>query len=300
MRTLTMPTVTVLLAIMLFAASVPAALAQDGSGTLDLYANGEDFVRQGFTSKDGWAITFDTLTVSLADMTAYQSDPPYDPHDGGDIVAATSVLLAERAVVDLAAGDADADPILVATVEDAPAGQYNAIAWRMLPADDTADDADDSESDADDAEADSAPTLLMQGHAVKDETTIAFTIAIDSVYEYRCGEYVGDTRKGILDAGDVADLEMTFHFDHIFGDGDLPLDDSLNEHAPGFDVFAALAQDGVLDTDRVALEAALEPDDYALLVDILPTLGHVGEGHCHATTLAPDDADAADDASTGD
>jgi len=54
-------------------------------GTLQFHANGEDFVRQGFVSKDGWAITFDHVYVTLADATAYQSDPPYDPHAGSDV-----------------------------------------------------------------------------------------------------------------------------------------------------------------------------------------------------------------------
>jgi hypothetical protein len=30
------------------------------------------------------------------------------------------------------------------------------------------------------------------------------------------------------------------------------------------------------------LQNALSAVDYQMLVDILPTLGHVGEGHCHS------------------
>ena len=64
-----------------------------GTGTLQFYANGEDFVRQGFVSKDGWAITFDHVYITLADITAYQSDPPYDPHAGSDVQSKVEVSL---------------------------------------------------------------------------------------------------------------------------------------------------------------------------------------------------------------
>jgi len=40
------------------------------TGTLQFYANGEDFVRQGFVSKDGWAINFDTVNITLENITA--------------------------------------------------------------------------------------------------------------------------------------------------------------------------------------------------------------------------------------
>ena len=35
--------------------------ASTGEGSLVLVANGEDFVRQGFVSKDGWSINFEHL-----------------------------------------------------------------------------------------------------------------------------------------------------------------------------------------------------------------------------------------------
>ena len=40
---------------------IPASVAEEG--TLAFVANGEDFVRQGFISKDGWAINFDQVLV---------------------------------------------------------------------------------------------------------------------------------------------------------------------------------------------------------------------------------------------
>ncbi len=37
-----------------------AVAESEGTGTLEIVANGEDFVRQGFVSKDGWAIILTT------------------------------------------------------------------------------------------------------------------------------------------------------------------------------------------------------------------------------------------------
>ena len=52
------------------------------TGTLEFRANGEDFVRQGFVSKDGWSIEFDSIYVCLDNIKAYQTDPVYDAEDG--------------------------------------------------------------------------------------------------------------------------------------------------------------------------------------------------------------------------
>ncbi|MGB3613727.1 MAG: hypothetical protein WBA10_08035, partial [Elainellaceae cyanobacterium] len=41
------------------------------AGTLEFRANGEDFVRQGFVSKDGWQMDFDHLYVTLSELKAY-------------------------------------------------------------------------------------------------------------------------------------------------------------------------------------------------------------------------------------
>ena len=251
-----------LLTVVLLAGCSPAAK----QGTLQFYANGEDFVRQGFVSKDGWAITFDHVYITLTDIAAYQTSPPYDPHSGGDIKSKEKVDLGGTHTVDLAEGGEDAPPILVGEVSDAVVGQYNAISWKMARA---------SGGPA------SGYSLITIGTAQKGGQTVDFTIKVETEYTYGCGEYVGDERKGILDEDGKADLEMTFHFDHIFGDADTPLDDDLNLGAPGFEPFAGAAEGGKLDADMAALRAKLSADDYQVLVDTLLTLGHVGEGHCH-------------------
>ena len=237
-----------------------------GKGTLQFNANGEDFVRQGFVSKDGWQIDFEHVYITLTDITAYQSDPAYDPHHGSEVKASEKVSLAGVHSIDLAEGDENADPILVGEVTDAPAGHYNAIQFKMATA--------SSGSTA-------GNSLVIISSAEKDGQTVDFTVRIPTEYIYTCGEYVGDERKGILEEDGNADLEMTFHFDHIFGDAETPSDDDLNVGAPGFDMFAALAEGGSLDIDLAGLKTGLTPEDYKMLEDILLTLGHVGEGHCH-------------------
>lgn len=253
----------VLLTFMIAACSAPAA-----TGTLQFDANGEDFVRNGFVSKDGWRIDFDNVFVTLTDIAAYQTDPPYDASSGAEIDG-TAVSLNETFTLDLTSETANDAPILVAERTDAAAGQYNAIGWEMVPATSGMSD---------------GAVVLLVGTAVKDGQTVDFNLRFTDPFAYRCGEYVGDERKGILNEGETADVEMTFHLDHIFGDADAPMDEALNQGALGFDPLAAVAQDGSLDMDSAALESALPPADFATLADSLQTLGHVGEGHCYEAT----------------
>ncbi len=254
--------------LVLLAVGLIAGCGAQETGTLQFHANGEDFVRQGFVSKDGWAITFDHVFVNLTGIAGYQTDPPYDPHTGGEVEAQVTVELDGTYTVDLAEGADDAPPILVGQVADAPVGHYNANTWKMVKA---------TEGPA------SGYSLVVVGTAEKNGQRVDFVIEVENEYSYTCGEYVGDVRKGILEKDGTADLEMTFHFDHIFGDAETPMDDALNVSAPGFEPFAAIVDGaGALQIDMSGLQESLSPADYQLLVDILPTLGHVGEGHCHS------------------
>jgi hypothetical protein len=234
--------------LLILAMVLPSCAGGGATGTLEFYANGEDFVRQGFVSKDGWSIQFDHVYITLSDVTAYQTDPPYDPQLGAGINGKYTVGLDKVYTIDLAEGDEDALPILVGKISDVPAGHYNAVSWKMV-------------------KAESGPaagySLVMIGTAQKDGQSIDFVINVEEECDYQCGEYVGDERKGIVQDGGTADLEMTFHFDHIFGDADTPLDDELNLAAIGFEPFAGGAQG-----EEVINMTELH-------------LGHVGEGHCH-------------------
>ena len=234
-------------------------------GTLKLRANGEDFVREGFVTKDGWQITFDQLYVNLVEVTAYQTDPPYKAETGGKPEAKEKVILAQSKVVDLAEGNETAETILVSEIS-APPGHYNAISWKILKATDGPAQ---------------GYSLLMSGTATKDGQSLPFIVKIDQELEFICGDFVGDERKGILQAEDTAELEATFHFDHIFGDGSAAPDDEINTGALGFSPLAAIATAGKVEADMATLKDRLSPTDYQKFLAILPSLGHVGEGHCH-------------------
>lgn len=250
--------------------SAETAATSDEKGELVIRANGEDFVRQGFVTKDGWQVDFDHVFVTLTEVTAYQTDPPFDPEADESPQVSDSVTVDEPITIDLAEGDADAEPILVTTLQ-VPTGRYNALSWQMVPADQGPS---------------AGQTLWLEGTATKDEETVDFVIKLDSELEFLCGDYVGDNRKGIVTASDAADLEATFHFDHLFGDGEADPADEINTGALGFEPLAAIAQGESLSVDQSALEAQLSEADYATLQGILPSLGHVGEGHCEETQLS--------------
>jgi hypothetical protein len=241
-----------------------ATTAVSESGVLSIRANGEDFVRTGFMSKDGWRIKFKHVYVTLSEVTAYQTDPAYDPEKSKELVANEKVNLPPTPTIDLALGDETAEPILVAETK-APAGQYNALSWKVVkPIDGPAQ----------------GYPLVLKGTATKDGQTIPFTLKFDQELAYVCGEFVGKERKGLLKAGDRADLEVTLHFDHLLGNAESPLTDDLNKGALGFAPLAALAKNGKLDVDQAALKQGLSAANYKQLIGLLPSLGHTGEGHC--------------------
>lgn len=238
------------------------------TGELEIRANGEDFVRQGFVSKDGWEIAFDHTYVHVSDVATYQTDPPYNAQSG-EAPEGTEIALEEDFVLDLAEGGPDADTILIRSVADAPVGQFNAVSWSMSPATEGAI---------------AGETIQMVGTASKDGETIEFVIGVDESYAYSCGEFVGDDRKGFVNEDSAGDVELTFHFDHIFGDFDTPADEPINVSAVGFDPFAALAADGQLNVSYSDLQNQMGAEDFTKFANNLQTLGHVGEGHCYEAT----------------
>lgn len=238
-----------------------------GSGTISLVANGEDFVRQGFVAKDGWRIDFDHVYVTLSDVKAYQSDPAFNPDEDGEIKATQEVtLVSEPMTLDLAKGGENADLISV-TEKSGAAGAYNAIEWKVI-----SPEAGETNS-----------AIVLQGTAQKDGETIDFTLNLDRQLAYKCGEYVGDVRKGFLEPDSKTQLETTFHFDHIFGDAEAPMDDAINTGAVGFEPMAELASNGTLNADLNTLQQELSDQEYQTLEKAIKSLGHVGEGHCEET-----------------
>ncbi|MCT7984174.1 DUF4382 domain-containing protein [Laspinema sp. A4] len=241
--------------------------ASGETGTLQIVANGEDFVREGFTSKEGWEINFNHVYVNLAEVTAYQTDPPYNPESNSPFKSKQQVQLEGVKTVDLKATPENSTPVLAEV--PAPPGQYNALSWKLV-------------------KGTQGPTagysLILDGTAEKDGQTIAFVLKLDREMAFTCGEFVGEERKGRVSPGSQGQLEATFHFDHLFGDADAPAEDEINVNALGFEPIAALASGDQVNLTTTELQEALTPADYQTLQTLLPSLGHVGEGHCQEST----------------
>ncbi len=249
--------------------------ATTGEGTLELVANGEDFVRQGFVSKDGWSINFEHLYVNISEAIAYSTESSFEPQTGDtkeSIEYQNSINFDPLQVPDLAAGEVNAAPIVIAST-NVPQGFYNALAWKLST-----------------AGADSpfpGSTIKLIGQATKDQKTINFDLGFNQPTEYVCGEYVGEERQGIVTASRPGKMEATFHFDHIFGDGDTPPEDALNQDALGFRPLANLANNGIVKLDEADLASQLSEADYRQLTNAVTGLGHVGEGHCVTNVKSP-------------
>jgi len=236
------------------------------TGILEIYANGEDFVRQGFTSKDGWLLEFDQVEVHFGEIIAYQTKPAFEPEDISSRL--TPIIKTEPIapqIVDLALGERDAEPIFLGQLT-VPTGQYNAITWSIRP----------EQPDQNKA------TLKLVGTATKLGKTIQFELSFSPLVSYECGEYVGEKRQGFVSAETTGLLEVTLHFDHLFGDSTLAPDDDLNINAYGFEKFANLAQNGKVTITPENLTSELDKTAIEQINTILSGLGHVGEGHCRA------------------
>lgn len=218
--------------------------------TLTLQVTGEALATDGFTApeltRDGWTVSFDRVQASFADVTAWRTDPPFVA-DGPSIDGA-ALPFDGTFTVNLA--DAGEDGRIALATLPAEAGHYNALSWGLVPATDGPD---------------AGYSLVLQGTATKDGQEVAFTLRSADRIAYACGEFVGDTRKGFVTDAAPGQVEITLHLDHIFGRADLPAGDAMNQTALGFDQFA----DG--GTHDISLQGI--------------HLGHVGEGHCHDTTL---------------
>ncbi|AFZ46226.1 hypothetical protein Cyast_0245 [Cyanobacterium stanieri PCC 7202] len=236
-----------------------------GGGFLQLMADGEDFIIEGFETKDGWDINFDHVYITVNDVIAYQTNPPFEAESDAPLEAQESVnLIVSPTTVDLMLGRENNPAILVTEIE-APPGHYNAISWQMYN------------------QADGASSLRLLGRAEKDGQEIQFNLNFPMNIAYTCGEFVGDERKGIVNEGETAEIHMTFHFDHIFGDAGKDDNHEVNVNAPGFEPMANLAENGTLDVDLETLQNNLSEEDYQRLENSILELGHVGEGHCRIT-----------------
>ena len=247
-----------ILSILLILAALVAGLTacgnQEEPGSIVFTANGEDFVRRGFVDKQGWSIRFEELYINIVEPTAYVPD-------GNE-----QVVLAGSHWVDLAEGDAKAEPLVLGTVNKVKPANYQSLRFAL-------------------ERASGGPyagcSVVMIGSAEREGVRIPFTIRLDEemVFDGRDG-YVGEELKGLLQPGSTTEVEMTFHYDHVFGDKQADAEDHINTGSVGFDFFYPFARDGVVDARQEDLQDA---EGYRTLVQALWTLGHLGEGHCQVS-----------------
>ncbi len=260
------------------------------SGTLSFQANGESFARDGFTSKDGWDITFAHVYVCVSGPTAIQVVESAAPapklltpmHAGHSHIGVAGGLahetLAGEYVVDLAQGTAATEigALLVGI------GNYNRLSFGLKKA--TADAV--AVAPMTDAELDDVLGLcvVLVGTATDSTDTVAFTLKFGEELFYMSTAANGDV--GLVADGGAGAAEMTFHFDHIFGDDTLAVDDPLNLAAGGFQPFRDIATDlgSGVDFEIAAtfeqMKQLLPPAEMLWLYRAYLTLGHTGEEHC--------------------
>ncbi len=242
----------------------------EATGELTFTANGEDFVSSGFVSSDGWQISFNHVYVTITNLSAYQTDPPYDPHTGDEISSEIVAELDGVFTIDLVQNNQDVTPVTIGTLENIPVGFYNALSWNMVPAE-------------------NGPaqgyTIYIDAQASKEDQSYNVFLGFEHGYRYTAGEFVGDVRKGFVTQDNPGDLEITFHFDHIFGDFEQPADSDLNMIAIGFEPFAEFMQEGTVQEDLFSLSQNLPEETYTKLLEALSTLGHTGEAHCFCTVI---------------
>lgn len=238
-------------------------------GHLNLTANGESFVQDGLISRDGWAIAFDHVYVTVSDVVASQHQVAGAKTD--DVEPLMVAFASSPLTIDLVTPKGEPRGVLVER-QQGPAGYYNTLDWSMAPS--IGADATSKQ-----------PGLRLLGRATKDDQTIEFDLSLEPAYRYTCGAFVGDTRKGVVPEDGSGEVEITLHIDHLFGDGTLPADDLVNQESLGVDPFVAIAQTPQLVLDRDALKTYLSAPDYNKLTNALLGIGHVGEGHCTATHL---------------
>ncbi len=227
------------------------------TGTIIFTANGEDFVRNGFVDRSNWHLQFDTVLVNLVSPTAYSHLEPLD-----------SQVLDGRHPVDLAAGDENAAPVVVGMVNNAPVGNYLSLRFGLRRLNDGPY---------------RGASIVLIGTATRNTDTVPFTIRLSEELDFDGKEgYVGRDVKGVLPPDDSTTVEMTFHFDHIFGDSEAPADDHINTGSVGFEFFHRFVENGRVDIQQEKLK---DEPEYEKLLSAITTLGHLGEGHCEATVI---------------
>jgi hypothetical protein len=222
------------------------------SGSLLFTANGEEFIAEGLVSKEGFTITFDQVLINLSNIEAYSiNDKKLSAKIEGD------------QLIDLKKGTVENPVITVQMLNNVSPGNYQSLRYSLKQL-------QSGEY--------SGYSIILKGTASKDNQAIPFSIKLNEelLFDGREG-YVGDSVKGIVKSGETSDVEMTFHFDHLFGNIEADKNDHVNSGSPGFELFRPYIQDGKIDVNQNQLT---ENPAYPVLIGAIETLGHLGEGHC--------------------
>jgi len=329
-----------------------AAQLEQATGTVEFFANGEDFIRQPFLSKDGWQVDFSHFFVNVFGPTAIQgtvagrhlnaakaqgsasgSLPPFGhaghPHTGiaagGVHVALAGDYLLDLHESPLAAQGEDRTLVGTVAVADSfgnPAytGNFNTVNFNLKPVEVDAGRYQGTCPAMGGAACD-AQAQAMEGYSIRmlgtatcldgtrcaEGEVVGFDIRLLPVLAGETAEtsgiafssctWEGDpSNPGLVAANGAGWVELTFHSDHIFGNGEEP-DPDLDDFAPGFLPFRRVAgtagcaagEDRCVSATQEELRAAwnagaaANPElqfAYGMLIYTLGTVGHCGEGHC--------------------
>ncbi len=226
-----------------------------GRGSIIFTANGEDFIREGFTDKNGWEINFKYFYINISEPTAYMPD-----NEG------QYIKLGGDYWIDFMDFNSETGLVYIDEITDVPAGNYQSLKFGIRKT---------SSGEY------NGYSIVMQGEARKERETVPFIIMLDEELDFDGKEgYVGDEVKGLLLDGKSTAVEMNFHVDHIFGDIDADKDSHVNTESVGFDFFNNFK----IDNEVIVTQSEMkEQIDYEKLVNAVWTLGHLGEGHCEAS-----------------
>jgi len=231
---------------------------QEKPGEIIFTANGENFAREQFTDRNGWKIRLNEISLCLESPTAYNPDGSVKP-----------LSLKGFHQINLARPDHEGS-VYLGTLKQVPPGNYQSLRFKIkkLP-----------------QGRDKGYSLVMKGLAEKKGKTTSFTLRFSS--EIFCDGkdgYAGEEVKGLIKQGKSTTVEMTFHIDHIFGDGSAPAGEHVNTGAVGFNFFHRLGgMKNRIDLDQDEMKA---DSDYPKLQKALLNLPHLGEGHCDCSLIS--------------
>lgn len=172
-------------------------------------------------------------------------------------------------IVDLAAGNEKALPVLVDKKEHIRTGNYQSLSFKIKRIHDGTF---------------KNSSIILIGTAKKKTQKRSFTIKLNEEVDFNGKEgYVGETVKGIVSPDKESDVEMTFHFDHIFGDNTAPADSHVNADSVGFNYFDRFKKGSIVNVSQDELKNTAE---YNKLMQSIWNLGHLGEVHCDTENMS--------------